>query len=145
KLRLFVLTCRRAGRDPTHRAALAGDYVASCSRRACRLRGAAIGYDVSAAAIPSDPVPCSGKMKPSFPHLRPQNPELSPLPSRPPAPKSTPTMKTKTVLPSLAILLVLAAPGRAQVSGHYQDFGDVRGFLNIVPPGQDGVLNGPEA
>jgi acyl-homoserine lactone acylase PvdQ len=29
--------------------------------------------------------------------------------------------------------------------GHYQEFGDAGGFLNILPPGQDGVLNGPEA
>ena len=29
--------------------------------------------------------------------------------------------------------------------GQYQGFGDARGFLNILPPGQDGVLNGPEA
>ena len=29
--------------------------------------------------------------------------------------------------------------------GHYREFNDAGGFLNIVPPGQDGVLNGPEA
>ncbi|HJQ84215.1 MAG TPA: penicillin acylase family protein [Candidatus Binatia bacterium] len=46
----------------------------------------------------------------------------------------------------VAALLVAAAPAaRAQSSGHYRDFGDPGGFLNIVPPGQDGVLNGPEA
>src|SRR2546422_4824431 len=46
---------------------------------------------------------------------------------------------------ALAILLAIAVPAHAQPQGHYQDFGDARGFLNIVPPGQDGVLNGPEA
>src|SRR5438874_12302884 len=46
----------------------------------------------------------------------------------------------------LALCLVAARPAAAQPSpGHYQAFGDARGFLNIVPPGQDGVLNGPEA
>jgi hypothetical protein len=29
--------------------------------------------------------------------------------------------------------------------GRYQEFGDAAGFLNILPPGSDGVLNGPEA
>ena len=39
-----------------------------------------------------------------------------------------------------------AAGAGAQTSpGHYQEFGDATGFLNIVGPGQDGVLNGPEA
>src|SRR5438132_14435739 len=37
--------------------------------------------------------------------------------------------------------LAAAQPG----PGRYQTFGDARGFLNIVPPGSDGVLNGPEA
>src|SRR5438094_290196 len=47
----------------------------------------------------------------------------------------------------VALLAAVAAVplARAQSPGHYQDFGDARGFLNIVPPGQDGVLNGPEA
>src|SRR5947207_309918 len=46
----------------------------------------------------------------------------------------------------LALCLVAARPAAAQPSpGHYQAFGDARGFLNIVPPGQDGVLTGPEA
>jgi acyl-homoserine lactone acylase PvdQ len=41
--------------------------------------------------------------------------------------------------------LALAAPAaRAQV-GRYRGFGDATGFLNVVPPGQDGSLNGPEA
>jgi len=45
----------------------------------------------------------------------------------------------------LAIVAVAGAPrAGAQSTGHYQEFGDARGFLNIVPPGQDGVLNGSE-
>ncbi len=44
-----------------------------------------------------------------------------------------------------ALVLLLAAPVRAQAQGHYQEFGDARGFLNVVPPGQDGVLNATEA
>jgi acyl-homoserine lactone acylase PvdQ len=43
------------------------------------------------------------------------------------------------------LVLLIAAPARAQSQGHYQDFGDAGGFLNIVPPGQDGVLNSTEA
>jgi len=44
------------------------------------------------------------------------------------------------------VLLLLARVGAAQTgAGHYQDFNDARGFLNIVPPGQDGVLNSTEA
>jgi acyl-homoserine lactone acylase PvdQ len=46
----------------------------------------------------------------------------------------------------LSLVLCSARPVTAQPGpGHYQEFGDARGFLNIVPPGQDGVLNGPEA
>src|SRR3989454_7611375 len=49
-------------------------------------------------------------------------------------------------LAALLLLLTAAVPAAAQSNpGHYQGFGDGRGFLNIVPPGQDGVLNGPEA
>src|SRR5437764_5694972 len=49
-------------------------------------------------------------------------------------------------LAALVLLLTAALPAAAQSNpGHYPDFGDARGFLNIVPPGQDGVLNGPEA
>src|SRR5437764_13475913 len=49
-------------------------------------------------------------------------------------------------LAALVLLLTAALPAAAQSNpGHYQGFGDARGFLNIVPPGQDGVLNGPEA
>lgn len=49
------------------------------------------------------------------------------------------------------VLVAAALGGRpsrlaAQATvGHYQEFGDVRGFLNILPPGQDGVLNASEA
>src|SRR2546422_205230 len=49
-------------------------------------------------------------------------------------------------LAALVLLLTVARLAAAQSNpGHYQGFGDARGFLNIVPPGQDGVLNGPEA
>jgi len=48
----------------------------------------------------------------------------------------------------LALLLLPASAARVTADtsvGHYQGFGDARGFLNILPPGSDGVLNGPEA
>src|SRR5437763_16988514 len=49
-------------------------------------------------------------------------------------------------LAALVLLLTAALPAAAQSNpGHYQGFGDARGFLNIVTPGKDGVLNGPEA
>src|SRR2546425_13318106 len=49
-------------------------------------------------------------------------------------------------LAALVLLLTVARLAAAQSNpGHYQGSGDARGFLNIVPPGQDGVLNGPEA
>src|SRR5439155_19472768 len=49
-------------------------------------------------------------------------------------------------LAALAALVAAASPAAAQSNpGHYQGSGDARGFLNIVPPGQDGVLNGPKA
>ena len=54
-------------------------------------------------------------------------------------------MTRAAMLATLAVLVAVARPAHAQTQGHYQDFGDARGFLNIVPPGQDGVLNGPEA
>src|SRR6185295_2375865 len=42
--------------------------------------------------------------------------------------------------------VALSRPASSDVSvGHYRDFNDAGGYLNIVPPGQDGVLNGPEA
>lgn len=43
------------------------------------------------------------------------------------------------------LMLVLALPTLAAAQGRYRDFGDAGGFLNILPPGQDGVLNGVEA
>jgi acyl-homoserine lactone acylase PvdQ len=53
---------------------------------------------------------------------------------------------------SLAVLAGLPAPvspppasAQEAVDGRYQDFGDPGGFLNIVPPGQKGTVNGPEA
>src|SRR6185369_1455117 len=42
--------------------------------------------------------------------------------------------------------LIAAATARAQATvGRYQEFGDVRGFVNVVGPGQDGSLNATEA
>ncbi|MBI3769879.1 MAG: penicillin acylase family protein [Deltaproteobacteria bacterium] len=50
------------------------------------------------------------------------------------------------VLIAAGLAVVVAASAAAQTSqGHYQEFGDATGFLNILPPGSDGVLNGPEA
>src|SRR6478752_2616458 len=59
------------------------------------------------------------------------------------------SIRPLTLLVGLGIFVVLSArtssaPAATSV-GHYHDFGDAGGFLNIVPPGQDGVLNGPEA
>ena len=51
-------------------------------------------------------------------------------------------------LPLIALALFLGlsgSTGQASSPGHYRDFGDPGGFLNILPPGQDGLLNGPEA
>jgi acyl-homoserine lactone acylase PvdQ len=47
----------------------------------------------------------------------------------------------------LGLILAMAPSTSASltVDGHYQGFGDSAGFLNILPPGQDGVLNGLEA
>ncbi len=44
----------------------------------------------------------------------------------------------------LLAALALAAPTPASAQGNYRGFGDAGGFINILPPGQDGVLNGPE-
>jgi acyl-homoserine lactone acylase PvdQ len=49
------------------------------------------------------------------------------------------------VLVATVTVLIPADLGSAQSPGHYREFGDAGGFLNIIPPGQDGVLNGPEA
>ena len=57
-------------------------------------------------------------------------------------------MTTRLLAATLTVALLLVATGLAGAQpgpGRYQDFNDARGFLNIVPPGQDGVLNGPEA
>ncbi|HZR81875.1 MAG TPA: penicillin acylase family protein [Candidatus Binatia bacterium] len=55
-------------------------------------------------------------------------------------------MMTALIAALAAVLALGFAPtARAQTQGHYQQFGDAGGFLNILPPGQDGVLNGPEA
>lgn len=45
-----------------------------------------------------------------------------------------------------AVALLVGLPAVAQAPDtHYRDFGDPGGFWNILPPGQDGLLNGPEA
>lgn len=57
------------------------------------------------------------------------------------------------VTAALALVTVgLSAPtamagseGSGTLAGHYRDFGDPGGFVNIVPPGQDGTLNAVEA
>src|SRR5437868_1779326 len=59
------------------------------------------------------------------------------------------SVRPLTLLAGLGVFVVLSvhpsvAPGATSV-GHYHDFGDAGGFMNILPPGQDGVLNGPEA
>ena len=48
---------------------------------------------------------------------------------------------------AFGVLLCLAPPPAAGQPGpgRYQSFNDARGFLNIVPPGSDGVLNSEEA
>ncbi|MFA5786654.1 MAG: penicillin acylase family protein [Actinomycetota bacterium] len=57
-------------------------------------------------------------------------------------------MRRRAILSLTAVIGLLVtgaipASGQAQ-SGHYRDFGDPGGFLNIVPPGQEGTLSGPE-
>jgi acyl-homoserine lactone acylase PvdQ len=54
------------------------------------------------------------------------------------------TVRSLAVALGAVLFLAAALPARGQSPGHYQEFGDARGFLNILPPGQDGVLNGPE-
>jgi acyl-homoserine lactone acylase PvdQ len=53
---------------------------------------------------------------------------------------------TRTVWITTLALALGAAPLLAQPTVcHYQEFGDARGFVNVVGPGQDGSLNGAEA
>jgi acyl-homoserine lactone acylase PvdQ len=57
-------------------------------------------------------------------------------------------------LGALAVLTTTLAPPSATaatpptatppVDGRYQEFGDAAGFLNVIPPGQDGTLTPPE-
>ena len=55
-------------------------------------------------------------------------------------------MRSRSFVAAAAFVVsLLALPSLAAAQGHYQEFGDARGFLNILPPGQDGSLNGPEA
>jgi acyl-homoserine lactone acylase PvdQ len=49
------------------------------------------------------------------------------------------------MIATAAVVLALAGPSPGAAQGRYRQFGDATGFLNIVPPGQDGSLNGPEA
>ena len=44
----------------------------------------------------------------------------------------------------VAVVMAVAPVRAAEVDGHYQDFGDPGGFLNVLPPGQRGVINGPD-
>jgi len=44
-----------------------------------------------------------------------------------------------------ALALSPTSTGSAIIDGHYRGYGDAVGFMNILPPGQDDVLNGPEA
>lgn len=43
------------------------------------------------------------------------------------------------------LALSLALPALAGAQGRYREFGDAGGFVNILPPGQDGLLNGVQA
>jgi hypothetical protein len=46
---------------------------------------------------------------------------------------------------ALTVTLIAGMTAHAQPTvGRYQEFGDVRGFVNIVGPGQDGSLNATE-
>jgi acyl-homoserine lactone acylase PvdQ len=47
-------------------------------------------------------------------------------------------------LPALFVFSLTTAFAADPPVGHYQGFGDARGFLNVLPPGTDGSLNGPE-
>jgi acyl-homoserine lactone acylase PvdQ len=46
---------------------------------------------------------------------------------------------------AVAVALVVLIPALAAAQGRYREFGDAGGFINILPPGQDGSLNGAEA
>jgi hypothetical protein len=49
---------------------------------------------------------------------------------------------------TLVVVLLLGglAPRAASAGpGHYREFGDAGGVLNVLPPGQKGVLNAAEA
>ena len=48
-------------------------------------------------------------------------------------------------LAALGILSSVQLAASQTAVGSYQGFGDARGFLNVLPPGSDGSLNGPEA
>ncbi len=59
-------------------------------------------------------------------------------------------MRTRIALLGVLVLVQAAVQPSSDADagppvGRYQEFGDAAGFLNILPPGQDGVLNGPEA
>lgn len=48
---------------------------------------------------------------------------------------------------AVALALLAVGPGGAAgqaTDGRYRQFGDAGGFRNILPPGQDGVIDGPE-
>lgn len=52
----------------------------------------------------------------------------------------------RPLLTALTVFTVCSSAAVAPAqTGNYRAFGDAGGFLNIVPPGQDGVLNGIEA
>ena len=53
-------------------------------------------------------------------------------------------MKRTCVVVSICVASVAFAAAGQSLPGRYQEFGDARGFLNILPPGSDGSLNGPE-
>jgi acyl-homoserine lactone acylase PvdQ len=54
-------------------------------------------------------------------------------------------MPMRSMLLATLLLAWTVRPGAAQPTvGHYQEFGDVRGFVNVVGPGQDGSLNATE-
>ncbi len=54
-------------------------------------------------------------------------------------------LRMAPVLLAVCAFLLVPQGSGADVDGHYQGFGDAAGFLNILPPGQDGSLNGFEA